>query len=529
MAFSDILYPPGATRLNHKVAAALFLILFSTQMTLTSPFSYLPAMVSSFGYSDRQRGTYAGMIASSLFVGRFFGGYFWGWLTDKIGRRPVLLISASLTYFATIAFGFSTNFYFAVITRFLQGLFNGVIVCGRAAFAEICDDTNQAIGVSLVFAAWNSAIVIGPALGGFLAQPVMKYPNSFKGSAATFFTKFQFLLPSILVAGVLLISIIFIFIVVEETKPTSLLETSDNVHLLLSEDNENETDDVIFMKEMSSSDEENAKQKNERETINDTEDEQQQRKNTNNKETKCNPCTSIKSWSIYELMTDKIVMLVIIMFGISGFCIIGFSELSSLWLATKVIYGGLGFTTDKIGITLLVPAIVAAVLQPILFSRCERRFGGIITARISLVILFMMTAMYPNIHNAYKHTALLWTLLIVMGLIRMIADISSRSALALFINNSVYQDQAGRVNGLAFSIQEIMRVASPTLFGSMFSWSINAEEHKVFFPIDYRLPFMVLSAFILVIFTMSFFLPRRINSAKLSYTNNKLEMSDTDS
>ena len=39
----------------------------------------------------------------------------------------------------------------------------------------------------------------------------------------------------------------------------------------------------------------------------------------------------------------------------------------------------------------------------------------------------------------------------------MIADISSRSAIALFINNSVYQDQAGRVNGLAFSIQEIMR------------------------------------------------------------------------
>jgi len=39
----------------------------------------------------------------------------------------------------------------------------------------------------------------------------------------------------------------------------------------------------------------------------------------------------------------------------------------------------------------------------------------------------------------------------------MIADISSRSALALFINNSVYPEQAGRVNGLAFSVQEIMR------------------------------------------------------------------------
>lgn len=49
---------------------------------------------------------------------------------------------------------------------FVVAIIVGVIVCGRAAFAEICDDTNQALGVSLVFAAWNSAIVLGPALGG---------------------------------------------------------------------------------------------------------------------------------------------------------------------------------------------------------------------------------------------------------------------------------------------------------------------------------------------------------------------------
>jgi len=52
---------------------------------------------------------------------------------------------------------------------------------------------------------------------------------------------------------------------------------------------------------------------------------------------------------------------------------------------------------------------------------------------------------------------ILWTSLIIAGMTRMIADISSRSAMALFINNSVYPKQAGRVNGLAFSVQEIMR------------------------------------------------------------------------
>ena len=53
---------------------------------------------------------------------------------------------------------------------------------------------------------------------------------------------------------------------------------------------------------------------------------------------------------------------------------------------------------------------------------------------------------------------LLWTFLVLIGIVRLISDISSRSCIALFINNVVYKEQAGRVNGFAFSVQEIMRL-----------------------------------------------------------------------
>ena len=56
--------------------------------------------------------------------------YFWGWLTDKYGRRPCILISAIFTAVATLAFGFTTNIYWALTTRFLQGLFNGIYCRG---------------------------------------------------------------------------------------------------------------------------------------------------------------------------------------------------------------------------------------------------------------------------------------------------------------------------------------------------------------------------------------------------------------
>ena len=51
----------------------------------------------------------------------------------------------------------------------------------------------------------------------------------------------------------------------------------------------------------------------------------------------------------------------------------------------------------------------------------------------------------------------MWFLLVTIGMVRLISDISSRSCIALFINNVVYIEQAGRANGLAFSVQEIMR------------------------------------------------------------------------
>lgn len=51
--------------------------------------------------------------------------YFWGWLSDKKGRRPIILLCVSLIGLTTLSFGFTTNIYFAVITRMLSGLVNG--------------------------------------------------------------------------------------------------------------------------------------------------------------------------------------------------------------------------------------------------------------------------------------------------------------------------------------------------------------------------------------------------------------------
>jgi MFS family permease len=52
--------------------------------------------------------------------------YFWGWLSDKVGRRQVLLWCTSLMGIATLAFGFSKSFEVALVIRFITGLIAGV-------------------------------------------------------------------------------------------------------------------------------------------------------------------------------------------------------------------------------------------------------------------------------------------------------------------------------------------------------------------------------------------------------------------
>jgi len=63
------------------------------------------------------------------------------------------------------------------------------------------------------------------------------------------------------------------------------------------------------------------------------------------------------------------------------------------------------------------------------------------------------------------------------------------------------------------------------MFGALFSWSINTKRHTVEFPLDYRLPFMLLSVCLIVILVMSVLLPQRINGAK-QIADEKLKLSN---
>jgi MFS family permease len=142
-------------------------------------------MVSDFKVSpiDEEVGKYSGYLVASFMLGQFIFSYFWGSLSDIIGRRPVLLIGLALTGISFLSFGFSTSYEMALFTRFLTGSFNGIVGVTKTYMSEITDVTNQSQGFGIFGFSRGLGIVAGPIVGGFLSNPSKKFPYVFpKGS-----------------------------------------------------------------------------------------------------------------------------------------------------------------------------------------------------------------------------------------------------------------------------------------------------------------------------------------------------------
>jgi MFS family permease len=89
---------------------------------------------------------YAGLIGASFSVAQFFTTFAWSWLSDRIGRRPVIMIGLFGNIITSLWFGLSKSFISALIARFSCGLLNGNIAVAKCVLGEVTDRTNQAKG-----------------------------------------------------------------------------------------------------------------------------------------------------------------------------------------------------------------------------------------------------------------------------------------------------------------------------------------------------------------------------------------------
>ncbi|XWS43001.1 hypothetical protein CRYUN_Cryun16bG0062800 [Craigia yunnanensis] len=153
----------------------VWIVVLAAALPISSLFPFLYFMIRDFHIAKRDEdiGYYAGYVGSSFMFGRALTSILWGMIADRYGRKPVILFGLlSVVIFNTL-FGLSTNFWVAVSTRFLLGSLCGILGPMRAYASEVCHKEYQALGMSIISTSWGIGLVIGPALGGFLAQETL--------------------------------------------------------------------------------------------------------------------------------------------------------------------------------------------------------------------------------------------------------------------------------------------------------------------------------------------------------------------
>src|SRR5436190_12652551 len=93
-----------------------------------------------------------------------------GRLSDKYGRRPVLLLSIIGTGIGFLVLGFAKTIFLLFVGRILDGITGGNISTAQAYIADITTKENRAKGMGLIGAAFGLGFIFGPAIGGILSK-----------------------------------------------------------------------------------------------------------------------------------------------------------------------------------------------------------------------------------------------------------------------------------------------------------------------------------------------------------------------
>jgi DHA1 family tetracycline resistance protein-like MFS transporter len=113
------------------------------------------------------------LIFSAYAMGGFFGEPFWGRLSDRYGRKPLLISTITGNCLCYLALAFAPNVAAAFVIRFLGGLMSGNGAVIQGYIADVTPPERRARMLSRQGAAWNVGMIVGPAVGGAFAHTDM--------------------------------------------------------------------------------------------------------------------------------------------------------------------------------------------------------------------------------------------------------------------------------------------------------------------------------------------------------------------
>lgn len=154
-------------KLKTPALAVLFAVVFINLVG----FGLVVPLLPFFAQSLKAEAWQITLMFSAYSLGQFFAEPFWGRLSDRIGRKPVLLITLIANALGYLMLAFVPNIWLAIAVRLFTGLGAGNISTVQGYVADVTPPEQRAGRMGLIGAAFGLGFIVGPGLGGLLTQP----------------------------------------------------------------------------------------------------------------------------------------------------------------------------------------------------------------------------------------------------------------------------------------------------------------------------------------------------------------------
>lgn len=466
----------------------------------------------------------------------------------------MLLFGQTGSLCASILFGFAQNYPWAVLARSMSGLLNGTVGVSKTYLGEICDSTNVAKAFAWIGFAWGFGTIAGSVFGGFTARPAQKYPSVF--SPDGIFAKQPYLIPNLVAASITFIGLVLCYFFLTENPkkahaPPASEEELNREFVIETKQNDEKDPNEEELTSLDSSDTSSGS---------DSPQDKQQELDANGGELepipsaldvengKSSPALS-NSFAGRRGMKDsslpwhrrgiiaKIVqvpayikglpifaewppVLCCLIYAIFGCFQTMADEIWPLWAQTPVSEGGLGFTTNKIGVVNSWAGVCQLSFNLVLYPIMAKRFGVVKSFWIGCIGSSIIYPLYPLINMVRQpipgenaQYVIFYGTLGLLVLFRICVTQAGFSSVMTMISNSVFPETMGSANGLGQSMVAFTRMLGPFIAASILAVSVSPS---MIWPLNHgRLAFYTVGAIGVVNLFISLRLPKSVNVPRI--------------
>ena len=133
-------------------------------------FSLILPLLPYYAKTFQANSFVTGILVASYAVAQLIGAPILGRLSDRFGRRPVLLVSVFGTFLGFVLLGFARALWMLFVSRIIDGLTGGNLSIAQAYITDVTDAKSRSQGLGLIGAAFGIGFIIGPVAGGVLSQ-----------------------------------------------------------------------------------------------------------------------------------------------------------------------------------------------------------------------------------------------------------------------------------------------------------------------------------------------------------------------